>query len=103
MRLSRRSTLARGVPKEPREACSSSFTTYFRFWNRFTHFVWCGSIPECSMSGLVSTRLARARNERRASCGGSPAGGDLRRGGGRLGGVGRLGGLSWREGFGGKR
>src|SRR2546422_5344787 len=60
MRCRRRSTLLRCEPKTPRYACSSSITTYFRFWKSTAHFVWWGRMPECSMSGFVSTRFARA-------------------------------------------
>src|SRR6185436_19274291 len=61
MRRSRRNTLARWLPNTPRYAWSSSTTMNRKFSKSFAHLGWCGRIPECSMSGLLSTTCARVR------------------------------------------
>ena len=52
----------RWLPNTPRYACSSSMMTKRRFSNSFAHRGWCGRIPECTMSGLLSTTCALPAN-----------------------------------------
>ena len=55
IRFSRRITFATWLPNTPRYVWSSSMTIYLRFSNKLTHFVWCGRMAECSISGFVMT------------------------------------------------